>query len=113
LSILASVNDRAHGRVPLIGTEVDVKLKAKVVKVLGRTRHAQGHMEGDRVVDDGVLPAPAWVQIEPDGDAYLLVYLDANGDSITDTWHQTLDDAKGQAEFEFGITEPDWKTVPE
>ena len=89
-----------------------MKLKAKVLKVLGNTRHAQGHIDGDHVVDDGALPTPAWVQIEPDGDAYLLLYLDANGDSITDTWHQTLDDAKGQAEFEFGTTEKDWKTVP-
>lgn len=88
-----------------------MRLKANVTKVLGNTRHAYGHVENGVVIDDGECRKPAWVQIVADGDAFLLLYFDEHGKWITDTWHQTLDEAKGQAEFEFGIAERDWETV--
>jgi hypothetical protein len=88
-----------------------VKLRAKVTHIIGNTRHAHGHVENGVLIEDGELPKPASVEIEPDGGAFLLVYFDAHGMSITDTWHQTLDDAKGQAEFEFGIMESDWQPI--
>jgi hypothetical protein len=37
----------------------------------------------------------------PNDDAFYLFACDAAWSSITDTWHQTLDDAKHQAEFEY------------
>jgi hypothetical protein len=55
------------------------------------------------------LPVPTWVRIEPDGDAFLLLHLDENGESFADTWHQTIEDAKAQAAFEFEIAEHDWQ----
>ena len=42
----------------------------------------------------------------PDAHGYYLLYCDAAWNEITDTWHQALDDAMNQAEFEYaGITE--------
>jgi len=36
---------------------------------------------------------------------YFLLYLDGEGDSVADTWHETIEDALEQAEFEYeGIT---------
>ena len=43
--------------------------------------------------------------------SYYLFYCDENWEVITDTWHQSMDDAKSQAEFEYlGITNQ-WHTM--
>ena len=40
-----------------------------------------------------------------DSKGYSLFYCDADWEPVTDTWHQTLEDAKDQAEFEYrGVT---------
>ena len=36
-----------------------------------------------------------------DEDAFFLFGCDSDWQTITDSWHQTLDDAKNQAEFEY------------
>ena len=47
-----------------------------------------------------------------DGDsAFYLFGCDAEWQSITDTWHQTLDDAKHQAEFEYEGVSKTWIDV--
>jgi len=56
----------------------------------------------------GEAPAPfrglAICQCEGE-DAYFLFYCDENWEAVTDGWHQTIDEAKSQAEFEFeGVT---------
>lgn len=39
-------------------------------------------------------------------DDYFLFGCNADWDSVTDTWHQTLEEAKEQAEFEYeGVSE--------
>ena len=50
-------------------------------------------------------PAAALAVVQyPSEDGYYLLYLDAAGNEVTDTWHATLDDALLQAEHEyFGI----------
>ncbi len=54
----------------------------------------------------------AGVEIEArDGNIYLF-YFGANGTCLTDTWHQTVERAKSQAQFEFEIEEHDWNDVP-
>lgn len=59
---------------------------------------------------DGIFPNPAAlsiVQYENDQGFYLF-YLDATGKEQTDTYHETLDSAFEQAEFEFGIKREVW-----
>jgi hypothetical protein len=44
---------------------------------------------------------------------FYLLYLDVAGEEMTDTWHQTLDDAMHQAEFEFSVAASEWRTITE
>jgi hypothetical protein len=44
---------------------------------------------------------------------FYLLYLDAAGDEMTDTWHQTFDDALHHAEFEFSVKPSEWRRVTE
>lgn len=80
-----------------------MKLRAQVKMVTGNTRHL--------VASGGQIAAPAWVEIEPQDGAFYLFYLNANGVTQADTWHQTLEAAKGQALFEFKIGDADWTEV--
>ena len=55
------------------------------------------------------LPDPIAVEaVEQDG-AFFRLRLDRAGRCIADTWHETLEAAKSQANFEFGVEEGDWK----
>lgn len=71
-------------------------------RITGKTRHYRG---------DGLLP-PAQrleiVQVPPDNGYYLL-YLDEDGAEMTDTWHESIDRAMDQANFEFGLVPGEWK----
>ena len=59
------------------------------------------------------MPPPARLRItQHDGEAGCsLLYLDEAGTEITDTWHQSLDDAMDQATFEFGVDPSEWGRV--
>jgi hypothetical protein len=39
---------------------------------------------------------------------FYLFGCDADWQSVTDTWHQTFDEAKGQAEFEYDGVSDTW-----
>lgn len=43
---------------------------------------------------------------------YYLFYCDADWNTLTDTYHDTLDDAKDQAEFEYEGVGASWKALP-
>jgi len=86
-----------------------MRLRARVRRATGATRHYRAHIEGGEVQKGEELPVPAWVEITPDAGAFLLLYLDERGDCLTDTWHQTLEQAKAQARHEFGIEEEEWE----
>jgi hypothetical protein len=45
--------------------------------------------------------------VERDHGIFLL-YLDQDGNEVTDTWHQSLGDAMHQAEFEFSVQPDEW-----
>ena len=45
---------------------------------------------------------------DPDQVGYYLFYCDEHWNSMTDTWHQTLEDAKDQAEFEYEGSQRTW-----
>ncbi len=67
----------------------------------GRTVHRIG---------GNVVPPPAALQIARyEGDpGFYLFYCSATGEVVTDTYHETLDAALDQAEFEFGIRRSEW-----
>jgi hypothetical protein len=49
--------------------------------------------------------------IQKHGDDIFLYEFRADG-FIGDTWHQSFDDAKEQAAFEFDVKESEWRVVP-
>ncbi len=72
-------------------------------KDLGNTTHSR---------DGAVLKKPhsLRIMIAENGD-YYLIYLDERGSEQTDTWHESLESAIQQAEFEFGVKPDEWKVV--
>jgi hypothetical protein len=84
------------------------------VRATGATSHALGAIvDGELVAGDTLGPFAGLAIIEQESSSgYLLLYLDESGDPVTDTWHETLEDAIDQAEHEYeGITSKWW--VPE
>ena len=57
------------------------------------------------------MPRPASLRIEECDGGFYLQYLDADGEEMTDTWHETLDQTFEQAEWEFTVTRPKWTMV--
>lgn len=88
-----------------------MRLRAKVSGSTGKTRHSIGTLVDGVPTPVEDLPMPEWVEISQEDGAYYLYHLDAEGVCFADTWHQTLDEAKQQASFEFGIEPEEWAEV--
>lgn len=86
-------------------------LRAKVVSSTGKCRHAVGKLVGGVPTPVHEIPIPEWVEIAEAEGAFYLFRLDANGVCTADTWHPTLDEAKRQATFEYGIHPDEWIDV--
>lgn len=70
-------------------------------KPSGRTRHL---VEGKKMLVPSSLSI---VRYEGDAGVYLL-YLSESGEEMTDTYHDTIEEAMSQAEFEFGVLPHEW-----
>jgi hypothetical protein len=67
---------------------------------------------GDLVVEEE-LPWPTVLLIRPGKESGFLLYrYTQDGRFAGDTWHLTLEDAKHQADFEFGESLGAWREVP-
>ncbi len=81
-----------------------MRLRARVREHTGATRHTVNGVDRSRDI--------ATVEIaDAGGGAFYLLYFDSAGKGITDTWHLSIEGAKGQAEYEFNITEADWESI--
>jgi hypothetical protein len=71
-------------------------------KPTGRTQHYRAGAE---------CPPPAELRIVQfaDDPGFYLLYCDATGAEITDTYHESIDEAKAQAEFEFNVKPQEWE----
>ena len=80
-----------------------VKLQSHHVPT-GRTHH---------VIAGEAMAAPAQLRVTrwADDAGFYLMYCDAEGQEMTDTWHETLEKAFRQAQFEFGVTPAEWDIV--
>ena len=79
----------------------------------GKTRHTQGSLLPEGVVRGDELPTPSELliaQLPPD-EGYYLLYLDKAGNEITDTYHDSLEEAVAQAKWEFDVETSEWETV--
>jgi hypothetical protein len=68
----------------------------------GKTRHYLGAM---------LAPVPVELRIikYPEDSGYYLFYCDNSGKEFTDTYHDTVDEAKSQAEWEFNVKPEEWE----
>jgi hypothetical protein len=79
----------------------------------GKTRHTQGFLHPKGVIRGAELPRPdelVIAQLPPD-EGYYLLYLDKAGNEITDTYHDTLEEALAQAKWEFDVEPSEWETA--
>jgi hypothetical protein len=88
-----------------------LRLKADVREHVGRTTHLIGNVQADGTLNVEHLPDPVWVEIRGDQGMFYLLRFSQNGTCCADTCHQTVDEAKAQAEFEFGIPTSAWIPV--
>ena len=70
----------------------------------GKTHHYLG---------SEALPPPSELRIVKylDDPGFYLFYCDNSGRELTDTYHDTLEGAMAQAEWEFGVKANDWEVV--
>ena len=76
----------------------EAKVVAWATTALSRPTGGTVHRIGG--CDMGSAPALAICQY-PGDEGFDLLYCDLDWNPITDTWHQSLDDAKSQATFEY------------
>lgn len=67
----------------------------------GRTRHYVGLTP---------VPPPKSLQIirYADSDGMYLIHFDSHGEELTDTFHESLEDAMAQAMWEFSVDPGEW-----
>ncbi len=58
------------------------------------------------------LPAPNFLLIEKWQNGFYLFRITKNLEYAGDTWHESLQEAKHQAEYEYNVLDTDWKTIP-
>ena len=86
-------------------------LRADVREVTRRTKHFLGSViEGVPVATESI-PSPAWVEIVSEPVGFFLLRFNSQGECIGDTWHESLEAAKKQAQLEFCIVESDWREI--
>ena len=81
--------------------KIYLKDSKKSFVATGNTTHYDGNK---------ILPQPFALSIaQYDGDSgFYLFYLDESGKEQTDTYHESIEGAFKQAEFEFGVKKEDW-----
>jgi len=94
-----------------------MKYVARVTEVLRTGIHKIGDIQDGEVRPVVDLPLPDRVEIEIKADrtmqpCMMYRYTDA-GEFCGDTWHETLEDAFEQAEFEYGLFQRDFQVVDE
>ena len=80
-----------------------------------RTRHTLGFpSELSGVTDDAQqLPGPVVLVIEVESKGNVFLYrMTRSGEPGGDTWHQSVDDAKHQAKYEYGDVLGEWQAIP-
>jgi hypothetical protein len=95
------------------GTSAYCFLDPAVKTAPPRVRHflgmppAEGEPETRRQFE-----APDFLVVQMNADGAFLYRCAFSSDEIADTWHLSVDDAKAQAEYEFGVLLGEWRLIP-
>jgi hypothetical protein len=70
----------------------------------GKTRHHHGAAE---------LPVAVVLKIAryDDAEGFYLLHFDADGNELTDTFHESVEDARAQADWEYEVKPYEWETI--
>src|SRR5208283_4014626 len=93
------------------GGKMKMISKSQVRHVTGKTKHSIGTIVNGTPIPISPLPAPTWVGIAQGQGGFFLLHLDAQATCFNDTWHESLEAAKRQAQFEFEISDDDWQST--
>ena len=109
-SELEAFLSEVHSRpAPQVTFNLRVALDPARHRPTGGTQHFYGSpLEPEKQVPVPIPAALRIVQYDSE-DAFYLLYLDADGNELTDTWHASLDDAKEQARSEFQVAPTEWR----
>jgi len=88
-----------------------MKLHAKIRCCHGNTKHKVGELQADGTIITEDMPVATLVEIVDEGSGVYLYRYDVDGNCVGDTWHLTIDEAKSQAGFEYGIADGDWEAI--
>jgi len=79
---------------------------AGIHKPTGKTEHYSS---------DGLLPTPSELQIAQysGDDGFYLFYVDDDGEELTDTYHDDIQGAMEQANWEYAVKPIEWKKEEE
>lgn len=82
-----------------------------------KTLHTIGlppELAGDAEEEAEQLPSPDVLVIEQESEGNVFLYrMTRTGEPGGDTWHQSVDDAKHQAEYEYGGLLGEWRAIPD
>ena len=89
-----------------------MKYSAKVEQILqdGIHKVVVAFRDIEMIANNMPLPTRVEIEVGETGDAMLYRYQD-DGTFCGDTWHETFEDAKHQASYEYGIAEDAWQRV--
>jgi hypothetical protein len=90
-----------------------MRIKAYVSMSTGKTKHYISNSIDQNFENNDIenIPVPKWVEISEESEGFYLYHYNSDGECIADTWHESIEDAKEQAKFEFGILNDDWKPM--
>ena len=90
---------------------MSMKLRARVREVLESPANYIGTIIDGELAPVERLTDPDWLEISEEDGAFFLYYLDAELKCFADTWHQTLESAKREAEIGFDVRPKEWAEV--
>ncbi len=94
-----------------------MKMRAMIKRATKHYQAYYGTITNDplEVIMTQKVPCPAYIEIVDEVERgvkyYLILYYDKNGGFLTDSWCQTLEEAKDEARLEFNVSDDDWEII--
>jgi hypothetical protein len=88
-----------------------IVLTASMRRNDGVTRHYLAERDEHGKLEAKAIQSSSSLAIDVRDDGVFLLHLDEKGECVADTWHQSIEEAKEQARFEFLVQDGDWKEV--
>ncbi len=88
-----------------------MRIKAYIFRSTEVTKHYKSSIENGKIEANEEVSSPKWIEISEEEDGVYLYHFSSGNNCIADTWHESIEDAKKQAMFEFGVAEEQWSPI--